>query len=165
MMRVVVGTVVALVGAGVAGAALATPRAVSCTPGVHPYGGANARTFCGPAKATLVIGSKTIRYAGGNCERGAGYLSLNIGTVVLGTSTKPKPEYFGLLVGKAPIVGGTPATHDGTYKPQALAADHAGKGYAILQSTVKLMGGRTRGTFTGKLLGTNAPVRGSFSCS
>ena len=90
---------------------------------------------------------------------------MNIGTVVLGTSTKPKPEYFGLLVGKAPIVGGTPAPRDGTYKPQALAVDHAGKGYAILQSSVKLQGGRTRGTFTGKVFGSNAAIHGSFRCS
>jgi hypothetical protein len=108
--------------------ALAAPGAVACTAGVHPYGGANARTFCGPAKATVVIAGKTIHFAGGNCERGPAYLSLNIGTVVLGTSTKPKPEYFGLLVGRAPIVGGTPATHDGTFTPEALAADHTGKG-------------------------------------
>ena len=115
----------------------------SCTAGVHPYGGANARTFCGPAKATVVVGGRTIHYAGGNCERGAAYVSLNIGTVVLGTSTKPKPEYFGLLVGKAPIVGGTPATHDGTFVPEALVADHAGKGYAMTQAKVKLAGNRT----------------------
>jgi hypothetical protein len=165
MKRVVAGAVLAVLGAGVAGSALATTSGASCTAGVHPYGAASARTFCGPAKATVVVGTKTIRYAGGDCERGTAYLAVNIGTVVLGTSTKPKPEYFGLLVGKAPIVGGTPAPRDGTYKPQALTLDHAGKGYAILQSTVKLAGGRTRGTFTGKVFGTNAAVRGSFRCS
>jgi hypothetical protein len=164
MKRIVAGIVFAVLGAGVAGSALATPGIASCTAGVHSYGGTNARTFCGPATAILVVGGKTIHFSGGDCERGPAYVSVNIGTVVLGTSTKPKPDYFGLLVGKAPIVGGTAAAHDGTYKPQALAADHAGKGYAILQSTVKLMGGRTRGTFTGKVLGTNAGVHGSFRC-
>jgi len=160
--RLVIATSVAAAAAstGVAGANAAT----FCTAGVHSYGGANARTFCGPAKATLVVGGRTIRFSGGNCERGPAYVSLNIGTVVLGTTTKPKPEYFGLLVGKAPIVGGTPATRDGTYKPQALAADHAGKGYAILSSTVRLTNGRTRGTFTGKVLGTNAAAHGTFRC-
>lgn len=165
MRRIVTGIALALLGAGLACAAQAASGAASCTPGVHPYGGANARTFCGPTKATVVVAGKTIHYAGGDCERGPAYLSVNIGTVVLGTSTKPKPEYFGLLVGKAPIVGGAPATRDGTYKPQALAVDHAGKGHAILQSTVKLQGGRTRGTFAGKVFGTNAVVRSSFRCS
>jgi hypothetical protein len=158
------GAIVGIVGAvGVTSAAAAVQR-VGCTAGVHPYGGASARTFCGPAKARVVLGGKTIRYAGGNCERGPAYLSLNIGTVVLGTSKKPKPEYLGLLVGKAPIVGGTPAARDGTYKPQALAVDHAGKGYAILQASVTLAGGRRRGTFTGRIFGTNAPVKGIFTC-
>lgn len=144
-------------------AAVAAPSTVACTAGIHPYGGANARTFCGPAKATVVVGGRTIHYAGGNCERGPAYLSLNIGTIVLGTSTKPKPEYFGLLVGKAPVVGGTPATHDGTFVPQALVADHAGKGYAMTQAKVKLAGNRTRGTFTAKVFGGGS-AHGSFSC-
>jgi len=164
MKKIAVGIVLAVLGAGVAGSASAAPGAASCTAGVHSYGGANARTFCGPAKATVVLGGKTIRFSGGNCERGPAYVSFNIGTVVLGTTTKPKPEYFGFLVGKAPIVGGTPATHDGSYKPQALGFDHAGKGYAIIPATVKLAGGRTRGTFTGKVFGANTPIHGSFSC-
>ena len=64
--------------------------------------------------------------------------SLAYQTVVLGTTTKPKPEYFGLLVGKAPIVGGTPAAHDGSFKAQAVSAHHAGKGYAVISATVTL---------------------------
>jgi hypothetical protein len=165
MRRAAVGAILGVAGVVWVAAATAADHRAGCTQGVHPYGGVNARTFCGPAKATVVLGGKTIHYAGGNCERGAAYLSLNIGTVVLGTTTKPKPEYLGLLVGKAPLVGGTPATHDGTYKPQALALDHAGKGYAILTASVKLTGGRTRGSFTGKVFGTNAPIQGTFACS
>jgi hypothetical protein len=144
--------------------AQAASGARACTAGVHQYGGANARTFCGSATATVLVGGKTVRFSGGECERGPAYLSINIGTVVLGTTSKPKPEYFGLLVGKAPIVGGTPAAHDGTFKPQALTFDHAGKGYPVLQSSVTLTNGRTRGTFTGTVLGSNARVRGSFRC-
>jgi hypothetical protein len=164
-MKAVAATVtLAVVAAIVAGTALATPVRTSCTAGVHPFGDVNARTFCGPARATLSLAGKTIRFSGGNCERGTAYLAINIGTVVLGTTTKPKPEYFGILVGKAPIVGGTAAAHDGTYKPQAFAFVHAHKGYAIFQSSVTLAGGRTRGTFSGKPLGSNAVVRGSFHC-
>jgi hypothetical protein len=163
MRRALVVLVLATFFGVAAVAALAAPNATACTAGVHPYGGANARTFCGPARATVVIGGRTIHYSGGNCERGAAYVSLNIGTVVLGTSTKPKTEYFGLLVGKAPIVGGSPATHDGTFVPEALVADHAGKGYAMTQAKVKLAGNRTRGTFTAHVFGGGS-ARGSFHC-
>ena len=84
---------------------------------------------------------------------------------MLGTTTKPKPEYFGLLVGKAPILGGTPAAHDGTFKAQAVSAHHAGKGYALISATVTLSHSRSRGTFTGKVFGSNASVHGTFRCS
>ena len=99
------------------------------------------------------------------CFIGMEYLAVNIGTVVLGTTTKPKPEYFGLLVGKAPILGGTPAAHDGTFKAQAVSAHHAGKGYALISATVTLSHSRSRGTFTGKVFGSNASVHGTFRCS
>jgi hypothetical protein len=156
----------AIVVAAVLAAATASAgrAAASCSPGVHPFGGTTARTFCGPAKATMVVGGKTIRFSGGTCERGAAYVAVNIGTVVLGTTTKQKPDYFGLVVGKAPMIGGTPAKTDGTYKPQVLTANHAGKGYAILHSTLQLQGNRTRGTFSGTPYGSTSEVTGTFSC-
>ena len=143
--------------------AVAAPTRTSCTPGVHPFGDVSARTFCGPAKATLVVGGRTIRYHGGSCERGPAYVSVNIGTVVLGLTTKLRPEYFGLNVGKVPLFGGAPAAHDGTFPAGAIAARHAGKGYAIMRGTVTRAGGRTRGTFAGTLLGGGAAT-GSFQC-
>ncbi len=160
-LSIVVLVACCAVAAASAGAVSAAP---ACTAGVHPFGGANARTFCGPAKATLVVGGRTIRFSGGSCERGPQYVAVNIGTVVLGTTTKTKPEYFGLLVGKAPIVGGTPAAHDGSFKAQAVSAVHAGKGYAVINATVKLTNGRTRGAFTGTVFGTNGSVHGTFRC-
>jgi hypothetical protein len=138
--------------------------ATACSAGVHPFGSVTARTFCGPAKATIVVGGKTFRIGGGTCQRGAAYVAVNIGTVVLGTTSKPKPEYFGLVVGKAPMVGGTPARTDGTYAAQALTANHAGAGYAVLGSTVRLQGNRTRGTFSGTTFGKGLRITGSFSC-
>lgn len=160
--RPAVVAVFAVLGVVAVASASAAQGRAACTPGVHPFGDVQARTFCGPAKATLVVGGRTIRFSGGGCERGPAYVSLNIGTVALGTTTKAR-EYFGLLVGKAPIVGGTPATHDGTFPTQALAAHHGTNGYAILQGKVTLAGGRTRGTFTGKALG-GGTVHGSFRC-
>jgi hypothetical protein len=145
-----------------AAAAPASPVRAACTPGVHPFGDVSARTFCGPAKATLVTGGRTIRFSGGECQRGPAYVSVNIGTVVLGVSRKPR-EYFGLNVGKVPLLGGSPAAHDGTFPAQAIAAHHGTKGYAILQGSVTLAGGRTRGTFSGKVLG-GGTAHGTFRC-
>lgn len=163
-MRSAVVLSVAVCAAALAAAVGAGPAAAACTAGVHPYGGVQARTFCGPAKATLKLGGKTYTFAGGQCERGPAYLTVNIGTVVLGTTSKPKPEYFGMTVGKAPIVGGTPAKKDGTYVPQALTANHANVSYVILQAKVTLAGSRTKGTFTGAPLGKSGTATGSFSC-
>ena len=163
-MRNVALVLVLVVSATVAAvAAPAKPLRAACTAGVHPFGDVSARTFCGPAKATLVVVGRTIRFQGGSCQRGPAYVSLNIGTVVLGTTTKPRPDYFGLNVGKVPIFGGTPATHDGTFPAEALAIRHANKGYSMLQATVTLAGGRTRGTYRGSILGGGAG-HGSFSC-
>jgi hypothetical protein len=153
-----------VLGFGAAAGATAAPARGVCTAGVHSFGGVNARTFCGPATATLVVGGRALRFRGGSCERGPQYVAVNIGTVVLGTTTKPKPDYFGLLVGKAPIVGGAPAAHDGTFKAQAVSAHHGAKGYAITSALVTLAGRRTRGTFTGRVFGSNAPVHGTFRC-
>jgi hypothetical protein len=144
--------------------ATSVSAAPACTAGVHPFGGVTARTFCGPATATFIVGGKTIQFSGGECEHGPQSVSVNIGTVVLGTTTKPKPEYFGLFVGKAPIVGGTPAAHDGSFKAQAVSAHHAGKGYAVISATVTLSHGRTRGSYTGNVFGTNGTVHGTFRC-
>ena len=148
---------------GVASAPAAQQRS-ACTAGVHKFGDVQARTFCGPAKATVVFGGKTIGFSGGVCERGPAYVAVNIGTVVLGQTKKRKPEYFGLIVGKAPIIGGTPASRDGTYKAQAVTFAHAGKGVAVFSGMVTLAGGRKRGTFTGKTFGDNKPVKGTFTC-
>jgi hypothetical protein len=143
------------------GAAGAT-RAV-CTPGLTKVGGVTARTFCGPARATVKVGGKTFSLANGNCDRTARYVSVNIGTVVLGLAKK-KPDYFGLNVGR--ILGaGKPAPRDGTYHGSALALDAGGKGYAVRADEIEvtLTGNRTKGTFTATLL-AGGSISGSFSC-
>ena len=85
--------------------AVAAPTAssrTSCTPGVTSVGGVQARVFCGPAKAKIHVNGKTLSFGGGDCERTSKYVSVNIGTVVLGQTTKKKPDYFGLDVGQIP---------------------------------------------------------------
>jgi len=152
-------TTVAMVWAGGGGAASA-----GCTAGMTKYGGTNARVFCGPATATVQAGGKTFTIRQGSCDKGAKYLSINIGEIVLGTSTKPKPEYFGLSIGKLPFLGGVAVSRDGTYHSGVVALDHNGKGYALrAQAKVTLTNGRTRGTFSATQL-TGGVVTGSFRC-
>jgi len=135
-----------------------------CTAGLTTFGGTNARVFCGPATATVHAGGKTFTIRQGSCMKGAKYLSVNIGEIVLGTANKPKPDYFGLDVGQVPLAGGSPAPKDGTYHSGIIALDHAGKGYALrAQATVKLTNNRSRGSFIGTLL-TGGTITGTFSC-
>jgi len=148
-------------------AAAAAPAGArtACTPGTKTVNGATERTFCGAAKATVHAGSKTFSFSGGQCTKAPAYVTVNIGTVVLGMTSKPKPDYFGLDVGKLPGGGGTPASHDGTNTSVVLAIDSGGKGYVVTGARVTLKGNRTRGTFTGTMLGgPGGTVTGSFSC-
>lgn len=110
------------------------------------------RTFCGPAKATVHYGAKTWSFSQGQCSTTGGYFTVNIGTVVLGVTSKPKPEYFGLTVqGK---------------KPVAIAINHAGKGYALRLDTAKVTvaPNKKKGTFSGTVFAGATKVSGSFSC-
>ena len=139
----------------------------SCSAGVIPFGGVQARVFCGPAKATVHVGGKTLSFSNGNCEATPKYVSVNIGTVVLGQTTKKKPDYFGLDVGQIPGSTAKPSPKDGTYTGGAVAIVSGGKSYAVRGDTVKitLTGNRSKGTLTGSLIfGGSGAVTASFSC-
>ena len=162
-------TILLLAALGIAGGAAsstATASRTGCTPGVISFGGVQARVFCGAAKATVKVGGKTLSFKGGSCERTSKYLTVNVGTVVLGTTTKKKPDYFGLDVGAYPGSTGKPAGHDGSFTGGVLAVVSGGKSYLLRGDTAKftLSGGRTKGTFSAAgLLGSGA-ASGSFSC-
>lgn len=138
-------------------AATAAPAGakVACTPGVKSAGGVTQRTFCGPAKATVHYGSQTWSFSQGQCTKSP-YFTVNIGTVVLGMTSKPKPEYFGLTAQKS----------GGKWKAIAIAFDHAGKGYAVRIDTAKvtLSPGQTKGTFASTTFLGGTKVTGTFSC-
>jgi hypothetical protein len=135
-------------------AAFAAPRhAAACTPGMKKIDGVPARTFCGPARATVRINRKTVLYTGGRCEKSPAGWSINIGTVVLG-AVKTRPEYFGITVAATP----------GSHANAAVAVNHAGQGLAVTGNTVTLRPGLKSGTFTGSVFGASSPVSGSFSC-
>jgi hypothetical protein len=153
MKRVIViaGAAAALV---LAASAFASPqRATSCVAGVKKINGVSARTFCGPAKATVHINGKTVVYKGGECSKSSFGWSINIGTVVLGSLAK-KPEYFGI----------TAAPKAGTQANGAVAVVHGGKGLAVTGSTITLKPGLKAGTFSGKVFGAPTRVTGSFTC-
>jgi hypothetical protein len=159
-----IAAVAACAAAAMAWTASGGAASATCKAGVTTYGGTTARVFCGSATATVHAGGKTFTIRQGSCDKGAKYVSVNIGEIVLGKTSKPKPEYFGLNIGKIPYLGGAPASHDGTYHSGVVAVVHAGKGYGLrAQARVTLTNGRSRGTFSATVL-TGGVVTGSFRC-
>ena len=150
-IAVVCATAVVLA-AALACSATAAGNVTACTPGAKTIGGTSARTFCGPARATVTLNGKTVSYRGGSCSTSIGLFSLNIGTVVLGT-VKNAPEYLGVTANAKP----------GSHSRQTIAVVHAGSTRALI-GTVTLKPGLRGGTFSGKALGSKTVISGSFSC-
>ncbi len=113
----------------------------------------------GPQEPSLLT------YAGGSCEKTSKYLSVNIGTVVLGQTTKPKPNYFGLDVGQVPGSTVKPAPKDGIHTGVVLALVHGGTTYVPAAATATLRANRSKGTISGTaLLGGKGKITGIFFC-
>jgi hypothetical protein len=141
--------------AALAPAAQAAAR-TDCTAGVTTVKGVTYRTFCGPAKAQATVHTVDYRFDnGGECTRAGSTWTINIGTITLGTG-RPKYGYFGITVFNA---------HAGANANPAVAWQLPGKRFAVLGATVRLARGLKRGTFTGRLLGSNVTVTGGFTCS
>jgi hypothetical protein len=147
--------VLASLAALVAAAAFALPGAgaSACTAGVRTVGGATVRTFCGPAKATAKIGSKTFHFTGGTCAVEQGMFTVNIGSITLGAG-KPKYAYFGLDA-KPPKAGAHPN--------QIVSWQFAGQRYSLLPVKVVLDAGLHSGSFSGSVL-TGGSGSGTFTC-
>ena len=161
-------TLVGLMAVAVAAFAVASPAtggvaAASCSQGQTKYGGAAAYAYCGPARATLTLGGRTVTYRGGSCRRTPKSVELNIGIAVLGDTDKSLPRHCGVIVGQLYGVG-TPARRDGKYTDATIAFVEGGKRYAATSSSVVLSGSRTKGTFTATLFGGKAAT-GTFRCS
>ena len=86
----------------------------------------------------------------------AQYVSVNIGTVVLGQTTRHQPNYFGLDIGRIPGSGSPPARKDGTYRSgTVLTVEYADKSYDVLSGSRPC-----RGTAPAARSGaTRSPVR------
>jgi hypothetical protein len=155
-----IGGLVALIAASCiyAAAANATPgpqSASACTPGVKTIGGASARVFCGPAKATAQVGGTTYRFASGTCQKAPGF-TVNIGTLSFGSS---KLSYFGVSL---------PRSAAGSYtgKQVTLSFNVGARRFSLSPSAgtkVVLAAGLRAGTFSGKDL-SGLAVKGSFTC-
>ena len=156
-----------LVLAGGAVAMGGVTSAATCRAGVHKFDKhALARTFCGPARAKVVLApGKTVAFKPGNCQKDSKYLTINLGTIVLGSTHKKRPEYFGITVGRPPgSSGGKSARHDGTYHDAVIAFVHNNKDYGLRDTTLTLTHNRTRGTFSGAPFSGQGTISGSFRC-
>jgi hypothetical protein len=150
-----IGCFAAALAAWGAGAA-ASLHTAACTAGVKTVGGANVRTFCGPAKATVKIGGKTLSFKNGKCEKLSGYYTVNIGSITLPLA-KPKYSYFGLTTTKK---------RGGTYsvKDVPLVWQTPGKRFALWKGSVKISSSMKSGTFSGTTLEGSQKASGSWSC-
>ena len=139
-------------------------RSTVCKAGLRTIGGALARTFCGSATAGVRIGGKTLAFSQGNCVKTPKYVSVNIGTVVLGRTKARQPNYFGLDIGRIPGSRSPPAGKDGTYRSgTVLTVEYGGKSYDVLSGIASLQGHRSHGTFKGKTFLGQA-LTGTFHC-
>lgn len=146
-----------LLAAGAFAAAVASGgsgRVEACKPGVRSIGTTLVRTFCGPAKATVSVGARQV-FRQGSCTRLQDTFTINIGTITIGKA-KPKFDYFGISIAGA--------NHDGSYPRAAIGWAYHGHRYAAYNAKLKLAGNRTRGTFSGRVVGSKATAKGSFSC-
>jgi hypothetical protein len=152
-------------GAMAASALGASPAAAGgCTPGVKTVNGAMTRTFCGPATVSVTLAGRTFKLSQGQCARTATYLSLNIGVFTGPGAKSPRPNYFGLDVGRVPGGTGPAAGKDGTYTSGVIMSFvYGGKSNSALSATAVLAGNRTHGTVHGRTL-TGQQVSATFHC-
>lgn len=154
-------------GLWVGGSTGAPSRALACTPGPTTLGGADARVWCGPAKATVHVSGRTYHFAHGVCQRTEGFskgsrvLAVNIGTQTLPPAA-PKASYFGVLADRA---------KGGTYRNQAVSWQVPGKGFAALTNTVVVSSTLRAGSFSGRAsvridgrIRDAGLAKGSWSC-
>jgi hypothetical protein len=145
-----------------AAAVLIVPAASSaagpgCTPRKTTVGGKAALRYCGPAKATVTMGSTRFTFSGGSCATLGPYFTVNIGTHLLTSvaGTKPGPNpYFNITL--------TPPDA-GVHLKQPLSWTSGGKGYSVIGSTITLRKGLESGTFSGTAIG-GKKVTGAFTC-
>jgi hypothetical protein len=140
----------------VAAAGAGTRSAEACKPGIRTIGKTTYRIFCGPASASVKVGRKTHSLRNGSCLTvGGKVFTLSIGTLTM-SKRKPRYSYLGVTVPQA--------KRDGIYRRAVVTWAFGGKRYSLDNVKVRLAGKRTRGTFSGRIVGKTATVTGSFRC-
>jgi hypothetical protein len=127
----------------------------ACKPGVHTIGQTTYRIFCGPASASVKVGTKTHSFRNGSCLR-AGItrvFAMSIGKLTV-SKRKHRYSYFGVTVPKA--------NHDGVYRRAVVTWAIGGKRYSLSKVRLRLTNKQTRGSFSGRAGGKK--VTGAFRC-
>jgi hypothetical protein len=113
--------------------------------------GFEAWHFCGPATATLTLGSTTVQITSGWCETNAAGYSVAIGTQLFGSpSPTQEPDMLNILA--------DPTTGSGS-----IGGVVAHKHWLLIGQSVTFGAGKTSGTFAGSDV-SGAAVHGSFTC-
>jgi hypothetical protein len=134
--------------------------ATACKPGPTTIGGQPAEVFCGPARATVLVGGKTLHFvAGGRCTKAFSRLVVNLGTEILTRSTVQTQPYFGASF---PLKAGPkPAT-------VAWASGRSHGSSPLVAAEGPFVKYRLKGESAGSFSGTTYPGKqrfsGVFSC-
>ncbi len=142
-------TAVAALAVVATGVVSASPA--KCVEGTKVVDGRYLRVFCGPARATLVVGPRTYRFQPGECFRSKDFTNVNIGTFTVGIP--PVARYLR-------IVG---PSRDGTTRSGSVTWQLPGLVDGISGARLTLAGRGTKGSFTGRTQ-SGKPARGSFTC-
>jgi hypothetical protein len=146
----------------------------ACTPGPRLVRGFQARVFCGPARATVVVNRRRFAFENGVCERHRTYFLVNIGTVVTGIGkSRPKLPYLGLLMGRSPAYAEPVVNKPGTYRKGTITLTSRGLQVDLHNEEdlrITIGPGMRSGTFSATKPGSaiygipTYKVAGSFTC-
>jgi hypothetical protein len=140
----------------------AAQTAIACKPGLTTINGQPAEVFCGPARATVHVGSQTLHLTGGKCTQAFSRLVVNIGTEILTRATVQRQPYF---TASFPLTPGPKNS-----KPATVAwASGRSHGVSPLVAAegppVKyLLRGESGGSFSGVTYPGKQHFAGEFSC-
>ena len=150
--------------AGVATAATASDQsgmahASSCIPKISTTNGHTSVTTCGPASATVKIGSRTYSFKGGTCQKDTAahlLLTLDIGTLIAGANSNDGGQtYFSLQL-----------ITEGSLKIDTVTVYSGGKKLLSVNSIAVAGSNLAAGSFTSAkgLLGGSVHFTGTWDC-
>jgi hypothetical protein len=160
-MNVVVALALASLAAAGAVVSAGGGRAAQVACGPEQIGGATVRTWCGPAKATVTWGGKTITIKGGECSvtkvPGLTLFAVNTGRY---TVPRAKPKFTSFSASGSNL-------KPGTYTGWLVNFQTPGKQWTLkpTKTTVTITAaGAKKGTFSGTLYEGGKIAKGSWTC-